>query len=51
MDEAEHCNRILFINAGRAVAMGTPTMLKQECDADSLEEAFVRFAARKVAVS
>jgi ABC-2 type transport system ATP-binding protein len=51
MDEAEHCNRILFINAGRAVAMGTPTMLKQECGVDSLEEAFVRFAARKEAVS
>lgn len=47
MDEAEHCNRILFINAGRAVAMGTPTALKQECGAENLEDAFVRFAARK----
>lgn len=47
MDEAEHCNRILFINAGRAVAMGTPTALKQECGSDTLEEAFIRFAARK----
>lgn len=47
MDEAEHCNRILFINSGRAVAMGTPTALKQECGVDTLEEAFISFAARK----
>lgn len=47
MDEAEHCNRILFINDGQAVAIGTPTALKDVCGAKDLEEAFVRFAAKK----
>jgi len=45
MDEAEYCNRILFINGGRTVAAGTPTALKKECRAATLEEAFVRFAS------
>jgi ABC-2 type transport system ATP-binding protein len=28
MDEAEHCQRVAFINAGRLVAMGSPSELK-----------------------
>ncbi len=30
MDEAEHCQRIAFISAGRIVASGTPEALKRE---------------------
>ena len=45
MDEAEYCNRILFINNGRIAAVGTPTALRRECGVASLEEAFIRFAA------
>jgi len=45
MDEAEYCNGILFINNGRIAAVGTPTALRRECGVDSLEEAFIRFAA------
>ncbi|MCZ7545810.1 MAG: ABC transporter ATP-binding protein [Anaerolineae bacterium] len=30
MDEAEHCQRIAFISAGRIVASGTPGALKEE---------------------
>ncbi len=45
MDEAEYCNEILFINNGRIAAVGTPTALRRECGVDSLEEAFIRFAA------
>ena len=28
MDEAEYCNRLVLIDRGRIVAMGTPTELK-----------------------
>jgi len=30
MDEAEYCNRLVLIDRGRIVAMGTPTELKQK---------------------
>jgi ABC-2 type transport system ATP-binding protein len=30
MDEAEHCQRVAFISAGRLVAMGSPSALKAE---------------------
>jgi ABC-2 type transport system ATP-binding protein len=31
MDEAEYCNRLVLIDRGRIVAMGTPTELKSRC--------------------
>lgn len=31
MDEAEYCNRLVLIDSGRIVAMGTPTELKNRC--------------------
>ena len=31
MDEAEYCNRLVMIDRGRIVAMGTPTELKNRC--------------------
>ena len=44
MDEAEYCDRISIMVAGRIDAMGTPADLKQEYGADSIDEVFVRLA-------
>lgn len=44
MDEAEYCDRISIMVAGRIAAMGTPAELKQEFKADSIDQVFVRLA-------
>jgi ABC-2 type transport system ATP-binding protein len=44
MDEAEYCDRISIMVAGRIDAMGTPTELKQKAGVDSIDELFVRLA-------
>ena len=44
MDEAEYCDRISIMVAGRIAAMGTPAELKQRSAADSIDELFVRLA-------
>jgi len=44
MDEAEYCDRISIMVAGRIGAMGTPAELKQEFGTDSMDEVFVRLA-------
>jgi ABC-2 type transport system ATP-binding protein len=44
MDEAEYCDRISIMVAGRIEAMGTPGELKRERDAESIAELFVRLA-------
>src|SRR5258708_32963036 len=44
MDEAEYCDRISIMVAGRIGAMGTPAELKQTFGADSIDEVFVRLA-------
>jgi ABC-2 type transport system ATP-binding protein len=44
MDEAEYCDRISIMVAGRIDAMGTPTELKQQAGVDSIDELFVRLA-------
>ena len=44
MDEAEYCDRISIMVAGRIDAMGTPAELKQQFGADSIDEVFVRLA-------
>jgi drug efflux transport system ATP-binding protein len=44
MDEAEYCDRISIMVAGRIGAMGTPADLKQQFAADSIDELFVRLA-------
>jgi ABC-2 type transport system ATP-binding protein len=44
MDEAEYCDRISIMVAGRIGAMGTPAELKQQFDAGSIDEVFVRLA-------
>jgi len=42
MDEAEYCDRISIMVAGKIGAMGTPAELKQHYAADSMDEVFVR---------
>lgn len=44
MDEAEYCDRISIMVAGRIAAMGTPSELKTTSGADSIDELFVRLA-------
>ncbi len=44
MDEAEYCDRLLMMVAGRVAAAGTPDALKREHGVDSIDELFVRLA-------
>jgi ABC-2 type transport system ATP-binding protein len=44
MDEAEYCDRISIMVAGRIEALGTPAELKQRFAVDSIDELFVRLA-------
>jgi ABC-2 type transport system ATP-binding protein len=44
MDEAEYCDRVSIMVAGRIAAMGTPAALKGEFGVDSIDEVFVRLA-------
>jgi ABC-2 type transport system ATP-binding protein len=44
MDEAEYCDRISIMVAGRIGAMGTPSDLKKQFAAGSIDELFVRLA-------
>jgi ABC-2 type transport system ATP-binding protein len=50
MDEAEHCNRVVMINAGKIVASGTPGDIIREACPDrpqaDLNDAFVKLMAR-----
>ncbi len=46
MDEAEFCGRIGFINAGRLIALDTPTGIKHQTSTDSLEAAFIKLAEK-----
>ena len=44
MDEAEYCDRISIMVAGRIAAMGTPSELKERSAVESIDELFVRLA-------
>jgi ABC-2 type transport system ATP-binding protein len=44
LDEAEYCDRISIMVAGRIAAIGTPGELKQTFNAASIDEIFVRLA-------
>lgn len=44
MDEAEYCDRVSIMVAGRIAAMGTPQDLKTEFGAATVDEVFVRLA-------
>jgi ABC-2 type transport system ATP-binding protein len=44
MDEAEYCDRVSIMVAGRIAAMGTPAALKTDFKVDSIDEVFVQLA-------
>jgi ABC-2 type transport system ATP-binding protein len=44
MDEAEYCDRISIMNEGRIVALDTPSNLKKQYNASSVEEVFIKIA-------
>lgn len=44
MDEAEYCDRISIMVAGRIAALGTPAVLKRDFNVPSIDELFVRLA-------
>jgi len=44
MDEAEYCDRISIMVAGRIEALGTPAELKERFHVESVDELFVRLA-------
>jgi ABC-2 type transport system ATP-binding protein len=44
MDEAEYCDRISIMVAGRIGALGTPAELKQQSGVASIDDLFVRLA-------
>jgi len=44
MDEADRCDELLFVRAGRVIARGTGKELREEAGTDDLEAAFLRFA-------
>ena len=44
MDEAEYCDRISIMVAGRIGAYGTPAELKQQFKTDSIDDLFVQLA-------
>jgi ABC-2 type transport system ATP-binding protein len=44
MDEAEYCDRISIMNDGKIVALDTPATLKQQYNANNIEEVFIKIA-------
>ncbi len=44
MDEADRCDELLFVRAGRIIARGTGASLRAEAGTDDLEAAFLHFA-------
>jgi ABC-2 type transport system ATP-binding protein len=48
MDEADRCDELLFVRAGRIIARGTGAQLRTEAGTDDLEVAFLRFAGEGV---
>ena len=50
MDEADRCDELLFMRAGRVIARGTGRELRDRAGTDDLEQAFLRFADENGAV-
>jgi ABC-2 type transport system ATP-binding protein len=48
MDEAEYCNRVSIMVDGRIDALDTPSRLKQQFDAASMDEVFLKLARKAV---
>ena len=51
MDEAEYCDRVSIMVDGKMVALDQPTHLKQEHEAGSMEDVFLKLARRSKYVS
>lgn len=51
MNEAERCDRISFMHAGRVLVSDTPQGLVERCGADSLEGAFIHYLEQAVGES
>ncbi len=43
MDEAEKCDTLGMIRNGQIIASGSPKSLKEQCDAETMEEAFLYY--------
>jgi len=43
MNEAERCDRISLMHAGKVLAQGTPNELKEAQDSDSLDDSFIAY--------
>lgn len=41
MDEAEYCDRISLFYHGETIAVGTPQELKNQANADNMEDTFI----------
>ncbi len=50
MDEARHCDRIGFMRHGRIIIEDTPQKILKLSKTESLEDAFLRYSAGKVAL-
>jgi ABC-2 type transport system ATP-binding protein len=46
MDEADRCDAVALMDAGRAIAEGTPAELRERTGASTIEEAYLRLARR-----
>jgi ABC-2 type transport system ATP-binding protein len=44
MDEAEYCDRVSIMSEGKIVAIDTPARLKEQYDAKTVEEVFIKIA-------
>ncbi len=51
MDEADHCDDLLFMRAGRMIARGSGAQLRTQAGTDDLEAAFLQFAGDGEAVA
>jgi ABC-2 type transport system ATP-binding protein len=47
MDEAEYCDRISIMVAGKIVALGTPGELKNEFSSANMNEVFIKLARKE----
>jgi ABC-type multidrug transport system ATPase subunit len=47
MEEAERCDAVALIDAGRRIAEGTPAELRERAGASTIEDAYLWFANRR----
>ena len=48
MEEAEYCNRVLIMDAGRVVALDTPANLKSLSRKRSMQDVFLELVRREI---